>query len=72
MVWRDGSDDSYPVGPRLRDAGTLAELIGLVIVFQLSAGWHLLEYLKETDITPNFLGCDSTWNGSFLVVCLED
>ena len=21
MVWRDGSDDSYPVGPRLRDAG---------------------------------------------------
>jgi len=30
----DGSDDSYPVGPRLRDAGkkTLAELIGLVIV----------------------------------------
>jgi len=38
MVWRDGSDDSYPVGPRLRDAGkkTLAELIGLVLIYSLS------------------------------------
>ena len=55
MVWRDGSDDSYPVGPRLRDAGTLAELIGLVIVFQLSAGWHLLESLIDNH-NPEFFG----------------